>query len=128
MSVSNKFVETLKKLKVSGEVVYQTESLTVNGEASLTVPVCLVSGTSAITLANPALDKIGLVKIFIQNAAGTVTITPATLNGGTTITLNAVGECVTLMYTGTAGWSIIGTSLVSSGGSITSAGLQVLLA
>ena len=54
----------------------------------------------------------GQLKIIYCNTitnSGTSRITPAALTGGTTITLNAVGDSVLLMYSGTlSSWVILG--------------------
>jgi len=63
------------------------------------------TGANAYTLANGAVGQIK--KIVMVARVGDATITPTTLLGHTTITLNAVGDSVTLQY-GTGGWAILG--------------------
>lgn len=49
-----------------------------------------------------------VVYIICADATGTTTITPITFNGGTSITFDALGDSVTLMWAANIGWSIIG--------------------
>lgn len=63
------------------------------------------TGADAYTLANGTVGQIK--KIVMVARVGDATITPTTLLGYTTITLNAVGDSVVLQY-GTGGWAIIG--------------------
>ena len=66
------------------------------------------TGTNALTLADGAE---GQTKIICQiaTAGGAGTLTPSNLAGGTTITFNAVGENVHLIFTG-SNWRAIGIS------------------
>lgn len=63
------------------------------------------TAADAYTLANGAVGQIK--KIVMVADGGDATITPTTLLGHTTITLNAVGDSVVLQY-GTGGWAVIG--------------------
>lgn len=55
----------------------------------------------------------GQIKIFVVvGGSGSCVLTPTTLNGGTTITFNAVGDAVTLLYVATVGWTVIGSNSV----------------
>ena len=88
------------------------QALTANGAINLTTAVTTVNsagGVLALTLAN---GSIGQLKVIIMLTAGNnAVITPTALHGGTTITMNAVGDTVTLLYTST-GWAIIGSNSV----------------
>lgn len=66
------------------------------------------TGTNALTLADGAE---GQTKIICQiaTAGGAGTLTPSNLAGGTTITFNAVGENVHLLFTNSS-WHVIGIS------------------
>jgi cytoskeletal protein CcmA (bactofilin family) len=64
------------------------------------------AGGDIVTLANGTAGQI--VYIICEDQAGTTTITPETFNGGTSITFNALGDAVTLVYTAGTGWSIVG--------------------
>ena len=61
-------------------------------------------GTGTVTLAD---GSDGQIKTFI-NVTGTnvITITPSNLRGWTSITMNAVGETVTLMFKN-SNWNVI---------------------
>lgn len=63
------------------------------------------TGANAYTLANGTVGQIKTIVLVVR--VGDATITPTTLLGHTTITLNAVGDSVVLQY-GTGGWAIIG--------------------
>lgn len=64
------------------------------------------AGGDIVTLAN---GTAGQIAYFIcEDASGTVTVTPATFNGGTSITFDALGDSVTLVYGTDLGWSITG--------------------
>lgn len=63
------------------------------------------TGANAYTLANGTVGQIKVITMVVDG--GDATITPTTLLGGTTITLDAVGDSVTLQY-GVGGWAIIG--------------------
>jgi hypothetical protein len=88
------------------------QALTASGAINLTTAVTTVNsagGVLALTLAN---GSIGQLKVVIMLTAGNnAVITPTALHGGTTITMNAVGDTVTLLYTST-GWAIIGSNSV----------------
>ena len=64
------------------------------------------AGGDIVTLANGFAGQ--SIYIICEDATGTVTITPATFNGGTSITFDALGDAVTLVYTTGTGWSITG--------------------
>lgn len=63
------------------------------------------TGANAYTLANGTVGQIKTIVLVVR--VGDATITPTTLLGHTTITLNAVGDSVVLQY-GTGGWAVIG--------------------
>ena len=88
------------------------QAITASGAINLTTAVTTVNsagGVLALTLAN---GSIGQLKVVIMLTAGNnAVITPTALHGGTTITMNAVGDTVTLLYTST-GWAIIGSNSV----------------
>lgn len=64
------------------------------------------AGGDTFTLANGTAGQI--MYIICEDATGTSTITPATFGGGTSVTFNAVGDSVALMYTAGTGWNIVG--------------------
>lgn len=63
------------------------------------------TGANAYTLANGTVGQIKAIVLVVDG--GDATITPTTLLGGTTLTLDAVGDSVLLQY-GTGGWAVIG--------------------
>lgn len=82
------------------------QTLTGAGAVNLTTKVTLVvtTGANALTL---AAGTDGQVKIItMKTDGGDGTLTPTGLRGGTTITLNDVGDTVTLLYKDSA-WIIL---------------------
>ena len=62
-----------------------------------------------LSLAAGVAGQLKLIYLKALSNSGTSRITPAALTGGTTITLNAVGDSVLLMYSGTlSSWVILG--------------------
>lgn len=111
-----------QKLDVNGDVAISGGSLylsqtaqssTGTSTADLTKAVTeltLSSGSDAASLAN---GTVGQIKIFVVvGGSGSCVLTPTTLNGGTTITFNAIGDAVTLLYVATVGWTVIGSNSV----------------
>jgi hypothetical protein len=91
-----------------------SQSITGDGSTStaieITNPVTEVDATSAAAPCTLADGSNGQIKIIINvSTAGTnaVTITPANLRGGTTITLNAPGETVQCIFKN-SNWNVIG--------------------
>ena len=111
-----------QKLDVNGDVAISGGSLylsqtaqssTGKSTADLTKAVTeltLSSGSDAASLAN---GTVGQIKIFVVvGGSGSCVLTPTTLNGGTTITFNGIGDAVTLLYVATVGWTVIGSNSV----------------
>ena len=111
-----------QKLDVNGDVAISggslylsqtAQSATGTSTADLTKAVTeltLSSGSDAASLAN---GTVGQIKIFVVvGGSGSCVLTPTTLNGGTTITFNAIGDAVTLLYVATVGWTVIGSNSV----------------
>jgi hypothetical protein len=112
--MASPFVNTFKNINLSQSCVYETETRTTSGAASLNVPVTMCDGTAGALAISLAAGKIGQIKTFICiQASNASTITPNVLLGGTTIALGTAGESVTLLYTG-SGWAIIGSSTSES--------------
>ena len=62
-----------------------------------------------LSLAAGVAGQIKIIYLKALSNSGTSRITPAAFTGGTTITLNAVGDSVLLMYSGTlSSWVILG--------------------
>jgi len=64
----------------------------------------------ALTLANGVTDGQRLTILYVAEGAGgdTAVITPTTLAGGTTITLNALGDSAEIVYSSNGGWYVVG--------------------
>ena len=89
-----------------------TESLTNTATAaSVSTAISLVNSSGGTTNLTLAAGVTGQLKTFICTTAGNnIVITPAaTVGSGTTVTLDAAGESVQLLYTGTA-WAAVATS------------------
>ncbi len=94
-------------------VAQASQSLIANGVDALTADTTSAvteingtAGTGAVSLADGAN---GQIKTFLDTATGgtnAITITPTSLRGGTTITLNAEGETVTLLFKN-SNWNVI---------------------
>jgi len=90
------------------------------GAIAVTDGVALLRATSvgmAMTLADSGVgpgDTIRLELVKKSDPTYTVVVTPATLNGGTTITFDAVGEYIVLIWVDTVGWTEkVGTATVA---------------
>ena len=94
-------------------VAQASQSLTADGIASLISDVTsavteinATTGTGAVSLPDGAN---GQIKTFLNTSTGgtnAVTITPASLRGGSTITLDAEGETATLLFKN-SNWNVI---------------------
>ena len=91
-----------------------SQAITGDGSTStaieITNPVTEVNATSAAAPCTLADGANGQVKTIINVSTGgtnAITITPSNLRGGTTVTLNAPGETVTLMFKN-SNWNVIG--------------------
>ena len=91
-----------------------SQAITGDGSTStaieITNPVTEVNATSAAAPCTLADGANGQVKTIINvSTAGSndIVITPSNLRGGTTVTLNAPGETVTLMFKN-SNWNVIG--------------------
>ena len=90
-----------------------SQAITGDGSTStaieVTNPVTEVNATSAAAPCTLADGANGQIKTIINiSTAGTnaVTITPANLRGGTSVTLNAEGETVTLIFKN-SNWNVL---------------------
>ena len=81
--------------------------LTAAGAVDITSAVTTVasSGAIALTLADGAVGQIKII-VFITDV-GDATLTPATMNDGTTLTFADAGDAAILMWLAT-GWQVIG--------------------
>ena len=87
------------------------QALTGAGAADVTSAITNVTTSAAsqtITLANGVQGQIKIITHVALSNSGTAVIDPdGTLHGGSTITLNAVGDTVVLLYNN-SGWQVIG--------------------
>ena len=60
------------------------------------------TGADAYTLVNGILGQVKII-LAADVSGGTGTVTPTNVQGGTTLTFDAVGESITLIYT-SLGW------------------------
>ena len=83
------------------------QALTAAGAVDITSAVTTVasSGAIALTLADGAVGQIKVI-VFITDG-GDATLTPATMNDGTTLTFADAGDAAILMWLAT-GWQVIG--------------------
>ena len=91
-----------------------SQAITGDGSTStaieVTNPVTEVDATSAaapVTLADGANGQIKTIINVSTGGTNAITITPANLRGGSTVTLNAVGETVTLIFKN-SNWNVMG--------------------
>ena len=84
------------------------QALTAAGAVSITTTVTTVASGAAIalTLANGIQGQIKVI-VFITDG-GDATLTPATMNDGTTLTFADAGDSAILMWIGASGWQVIG--------------------
>ena len=104
-NVFNNIPSWLGLAQASQEITADASSQVANVTSAVT-EVNATSSTGAISLADGA-D--GQIKTFINvstSGSNNVVITPTNLRGGTTITLDAEGETVTLLFKN-AKWNII---------------------
>ena len=94
-------------------VAQASQSLIANGVdaliADITSAVTEINGTAGTGAVSLADGANGQIKTFLDTATGgtnAVTISPASLRGGSNITLNAEGETVTLLFKNSK-WNVI---------------------
>lgn len=95
---------------LTGGLVGGTQTLSAAGAVNLTTLTTKVAsaGAIAITLAD-GVD--GQVKIILMTVdGGDATLTPTTKTGFSTITFNDAGDGVTLVFTTTTGWILVGNN------------------
>ncbi len=89
-----------------------TEALTTTSTAvSVSTAISTVDSSGGTVTVTLAAGVTGQLKTIICTTAGNnITVTPAaTVGSGTTVVLDAAGESVQLLYTGTA-WAAVATS------------------
>ena len=68
------------------------------------------TGADAFSLANGAAGQIKIITLLVDG--GNATITPTTFSNGTSITMDAANDSVTMIY-GTNGWQIIAAQAIT---------------
>ena len=112
-SPTNKKVTTanvFNKIPTWLVLVGTPQALTGAGAANITTAITNCTSSAAgqvVTLADGAQGQIKIVCHIALSNSGTVVLTPANLDGGTTITMNAVGDSAVLLFNDSA-WIIIG--------------------
>ena len=83
------------------------EAITGAGAVSITTTLTTVasSGVIALTIADGTQGQIKVI-VFITDG-GTATLTPATMNDGTTLAFEDAGDSAILMWIGASGWQVI---------------------
>ena len=83
------------------------QALTAAGAVNITTPVTTVASSGAITLT--LVDGVqGQIKIIVFiTDGGNVTLTPTTMNDGTSLLFEDAGDAAILMWLST-GWQVIG--------------------
>ena len=94
-----------------GVIVTSTETIAAGGTttaADLTKYMHLVDADAGGDIVTLAAGEEGQEAVFImESATGILTLTPVALRGGTSVTMNAAGETVSLMYSDST-WNIMG--------------------
>ena len=83
------------------------QALTAAGAVSITTTLTTIASSGVIALTLP--DGIqGQIKVIVMiTDGGTATLTPATMNDGTTLAFADVGDSAILMWIGASGWQVI---------------------
>ena len=85
------------------------ETVTTPGAIDVTSAITnlITDGTDAVSLADGAMGQIKIVAMVTGTNTPVATITPDNLDGGSNITLNAVGDTAMLLWNDGA-WQVIG--------------------
>jgi hypothetical protein len=83
------------------------QALVAAGAVNLTTSITTVAagGAIALTLADGIQGQIKIIVCI--NAVGTATLTPTTMNDGTTLAFAAAGDSAILCWIGASGWQVI---------------------
>jgi hypothetical protein len=96
--------KTLADLKTSVQTISGAGAVDlVTGVTEITT-----TGAQAYTLADGVVGQLKVITMVVDG--GDATLTPATLNGASTITFNDAGDTVLLVYVTTLGWTVISNS------------------
>lgn len=101
---------------VTGQVFGSVTTYIVDGAIDITDTCSLLSSTAASTAMTLEAGTIGQkISIGCKAYTNTMTVTPAQLAGGTTLTFSAIGDSIELTYFGASangGWYITGNNSV----------------
>ena len=83
------------------------QAITAAGAVSITTTLSTIAsaGVIALTLADGIQGQIKVIVMITDG--GTATLTPATMNDGTTLAFADVGDSAILMWIGASGWQVI---------------------
>ena len=83
------------------------QAITAAGAVSITATLSTIAsaGVIALTLADGIQGQIKVIVMITDG--GTATLTPATMNDGTTLAFADVGDSAILMWIGASGWQVI---------------------
>ena len=92
------------------------QAITSAGAVSITTTLTTIASSGVIALTIP--DGIqGQIKVIVMiTDGGTATLTPATMNDGTTLAFADVGDSAILMWIGASGWQVISMAGTGSTG------------
>ena len=94
--------------------IASTQALAGAGAANITSEITEVTAANTgdvVTLAAGSAGQIKTITMVGEAAdTDTVVITPATFAGGSTVTLDTVGEAATFQYNATIGWVLLNTN------------------
>lgn len=97
--------------------VDKPETLTAAGVVGLDTEATTISLTQgsnqALTLADGAPFQKKVIHLAVKSGAGNAVLTPANLNGGDTLTFDAVGEYAELRFMGTEWFMVNGTATLA---------------
>jgi len=83
------------------------QAITAAGAVSITTTLSTIAsgGVIALTIADGVQGQIKVIVMITDG--GTATLTPATMNDGTTLAFADVGDSAILMWIGASGWQVI---------------------
>jgi hypothetical protein len=99
-------------LTVSGAFIGSRQAISGAGAINLTTlfTELTTTGTDAYSLANGTVGQVKIITMAVDG--GNATITPTTFANGTSMTMDAVHDSVTLIY-GANGWVVLASQNVT---------------
>ena len=84
------------------------QALVAAGVVNVTTTLTTIASAGVIALTIPDGAQ-GQIKVIVMiTDGGTATLTPATMNDGTTLAFEDAGDSAILMWIGASGWQVIG--------------------